>query len=475
VVNIVDQSNDEFRVCNLVNVSMILHVGRLAAKYTVLIASLIASGQAVLAQDLHGSVAKEGAVGSVDASSTAKAKSSTTTLQGGVKDDATLNSSLRLFPLSTDHTRLNVPVNKNSVSPFPQDAQLDQYAGSTHLTPGNSALGINYDTTRATVIRSGVMPPISSYTFAPRNSVIWSAPGFAVLPPSSVTESTYHSSSYNTDPTPVSHGGVTSYLPGFEVNTVSSYRVPIAGPHTGSGSGLTLWAPGYEIEKVSTTVTPPMVVHDLNQTSVDGQTTVSSGYQSYRSVSRNGVVCWAPGYEISIEFPGMVKNSLGGVWSTTNTVNELHARPGKLPPVRGGENAQVVAVPTPLVASSHLLPGLHVLSEAPNWKQWYSSFADNALSRWHSVDVGPGVAKVRVVVARNRDVSCSVIDFTAVAERNANAETEFRETAVRCVSSINKFEIPQFPAGSDLQEVTFDLDMKRLVDGPSGISVATQK
>jgi hypothetical protein len=67
------------------------------------------------------------------------------------------------------------------------------------------------------------------------------------------------------------------------------------------------------------------------------------------------------------------------------------------------------------------------------------------------------------------------VDFTPVAARNVEQETEFRETAVNCVKAINKFEIPQFPASSDLQEVSFDLNMKRTVETQPQIDVAAHK
>jgi len=448
----------------------------LISKTIVLLAALLMSLPHVCAQDLHGAVAKEAGIGSASTSaSTVPQSNSAPVLHGGVKDDAALQSTLKLIPLSTDRSRFNLPVSKTGVNQlFPQNTQLDQYSGSTHLTPGVPWNGLT-TVTRATIVRSGVMPPLTSSTPTHNSIFIWSAPGFAVTPPTTVIESSHSVQSSTTDPVPVSRGGVTSYLPGLAVNTVSSTTVPLIGPHTGAGPGLMFWAPGYEIEKINTTVTPPTVVQEMNQTSVSNQTAVTRGYDSYRSVSRDGVVCWKPGYEISIEFPGEIKHTLAGRWSTTSTVNELHAAPGKLPDSGGGEHAQVLTMPTPLVASGHLLPGLHGIFQTPNWKQWYSRFADDVLSRWQSVDVGPGMAKVRVIVEKNRDVSCEVVEFTPVAERNVTAETEFRETAINCVKSINPFEIPEFPANSDLQQVSFDLNMKRTVETQPQIDVAAHK
>jgi hypothetical protein len=441
---------------------------------TLVVACLLTFHSSVSAQSLQGAVSKDAAAGSAADSSPVQKSGNSTTLRGGVKDDAALQSTLKLVPLSADHSRFNLPVSKTGVNQlFPQNVHPDQYAGSTHLTPGDPFSGLT-TVTRTTIVRSGVTSPISSYTLQPHSAVMWSAPGFEVLPGSATTDSTHHVQSYTNDPVPVSRGGVTSYLPGFQTNTLSTQTVQLIPPGVG-GPGLMLWAPGYEIEKINTTVTPPTVVHELNQTSVGNRATVTAGYDSYRSVSRDGVVCWKPGFEVSIDFPGETKQTLGGKWSTTTTVEELHAAPGKLPNVGGGEHAQVLTMPSPLAASAHLLPGLQVVSVVPNWKQWYSRFADDVLSRWQSVDVGPGMAKVRVIIQKNRDVSCEVVDFTPVAARNVEQETEFRETAVNCVKAINKFEIPQFPASSDLQEVSFDLNMKRTVETQPQIDVAAHK
>src|SRR5262249_25423918 len=142
-----------------------------------------------------------------------------TVLQGGVKDDAALQSTVHLTPLSTDRTRLTAPISKNGAKPFPEDAQLDQYSGSNHLTPGNASTGTT--SSQATIVRSGVIPPISTYTLTPHTGVLWTAPGFEVTPPSMQVESTYHPSSSTTDPAPITHKGVTSYIPGYEVNTIS--------------------------------------------------------------------------------------------------------------------------------------------------------------------------------------------------------------------------------------------------------------
>jgi hypothetical protein len=55
-------------------------------------------------------------------------------------------------------------------------------------------------------------------------------------------------------------------------------------------------------------------------------------------------------------------------------------------------------------------------------------------------------------------------------ERNIPRETEFRETAVKIVDQVGFFEIPDFPK-PPANQVTFDIDLKRTVNGPTGVSI----
>ncbi len=81
-----------------------------------------------------------------------------------------------------------------------------------------------------------------------------------------------------------------------------------------------------------------------------------------------------------------------------------------------------------------------------------------------------------MVVTRDRDISCQLIDFTPAPDikRDVAAETLFRESAVKAVNMVTKFEIPDLPP-LDTDKVVFDLDLKRVVDGPIGVDVASRK
>ncbi len=82
-----------------------------------------------------------------------------------------------------------------------------------------------------------------------------------------------------------------------------------------------------------------------------------------------------------------------------------------------------------------------------------------------------------MVVTKDRDIGCQLIDFTPAPDikRDVAAETLFRESAVKAVNMVTKFEIPELPTPLDSDKVVFDLDLKRVVDGPVGVDVANRK
>jgi len=76
-------------------------------------------------------------------------------------------------------------------------------------------------------------------------------------------------------------------------------------------------------------------------------------------------------------------------------------------------------------------------------------------------------------VDKNRDVDPQITDFIPVKanERDVAQETKFREAAVHAIKSVGLYEIPLFPVGSTRQKVTFEMDLRRSIDGPLGVSI----
>jgi hypothetical protein len=131
-----------------------------------------------------------------------------------------------------------------------------------------------------------------------------------------------------------------------------------------------------------------------------------------------------------------------------------------------------------MVATGLLLPQLRAQAlEKISWDEWYKRVARAIYCRWQYAEVGPGVATVRMVVTKDRDISCQLIDFQPATDikRDAVAETFFRESALKAVRMVTKFEIPELPTPLDSDKVVFDLDLKRVVDGPVGVDVASSR
>jgi hypothetical protein len=192
-------------------------------------------------------------------------------------------------------------------------------------------------------------------------------------------------------------------------------------------------------------------------------------------VPPSGIICWAPGYEVSIQSADLSKETVGGVWSAkVPGVEALRAVASPLQNIR--QYVEAVQGPPPMMATALLLPGLKptVSNVGLNWNQWYQRVAKAIYGRWQTEAVGPGLATVRLTVTKYREIRCQVVGFSAApdVERNGESEKAFREAALHSVRDVSMFEIPEFPANPPREEVTFDIQMKRTVDGSAGYDVS---
>jgi len=423
--------------------------------------------------------------GQVESSSLDSAVSSSAgkTLKGGVKEANPLEPSVRLIPGSPKDSKL---LNGHTERPgLSTGAGLTQFKGNVCYPSGQNETPYSVSPSQ----RTGAIPPISSYTLLPHNAILQSDPAFSITPVSSgrgvstyapgfeATNSTTSRQSYTPGgltqvTTPVSSKGVTVYVPELGVGSLQGAQGNGAGfgllrEDFGALSyhGVTIWSQGYDITKQIKT--PDLMQAPVS--SAKGVSTYVPGADLNISTSHDGVVCWSPGYEVSVTSHSVIENKLGGVWAARDYHPQaLHAVPQRLTP------QTLLAVPTALTAQAFLLPELR-LSTVNTWDDWYQRVASAIYGGWQTQDVGPGLAMMRVTVTRVRDLSCQMVDFTPAPdiERNVLAETTFREAALRAVHLVNKFEIPDFPNNSSESSVTFDVQMKRLVGGKPGVDVAS--
>lgn len=376
-------------------------------------------------------------------------------LQGSVKHEASLRPSLKVLPGQERRQPRDGTARQDF---FPLNTGVDQFKGSVSGFAGQLPQLLRNAPPHYDKRIWGIIPPISTYTLRPRNSVLWVAPGFEV---------TRQFNSF----VPTSSGrGVTSWEPGYGVTRVKevdrNVRLPV------SVKGVTAWEPGYEVARVRT-IAPslsPAPMLDLRNKLLSTSTTAQlPGYKASASAlkTRRGVICWAPGYEVSVQTPGLIKESLGGMWYAPSYPRNVSSVKTFL---------EAVPAPSGMVAAPLLLPELRPGAADKNldWDSWYKRIAKAIYSRWQYADVGPGFAVVRVNITTARDLSCRLVDFTPAEDmdRNVVAETAFREAAVKAVNSVRTFEIPELPPMQGHNRVTFDVEMKRTIDGPIGIDVA---
>jgi hypothetical protein len=452
-----------------------------------LASSFIVGQSKVLAStDLKGGVEKRAASASAGAlSGSADSWGSSNFLQGGVNQIAPLHPSLKVIPGTYDSAGKPLSGGAHK-SMFPLGADLIQYQGGVQVAPPPEQL---YPGSPSSARRiGGSIPPVSSYQIIPRTGVMNFDPSLETSTFTSVKGVTTYVPGYQAARAPAAQSSISSYTPGYDSASASvtthkgitsydsAYEAPVVGASGDLGTpashkGITVFDPGLE---VSTTAV--MTASQTPSSTIGGLTSWVPGTEIYKAPSaevsisqtRSGVTCWAPGYEVSVSTPGLIKNTLGGSWSST--VNEpvgLRATEKSLVPNK--IFTQAVVAP-PLEAKALLLPELRVTAESLTWDDWYKRMAKAIYSGWQAAEVGPGVATVRVTVTKSRNLSCEVVDFTPAADvsRDVATETAFREAAVKSVNLVNKFEIPEFPSLGDKQEVTFDVQMKRTVSGPLG-------
>lgn len=382
-------------------------------------------------------------------------------LQGGIKDNAPLHPSLKLVPGQGSSDTSTQLFGGASSYVAPLGAQMQQGLGGVMYAPGIPIPQL----VPSVESRSGHTNPISSYTLQPVSGVLV-APGYEVRKSSDGSGVSQYSSIYS-EPRAVTVKGVTTYVSGFEVLT-QKVTLP---PRT-IGTGVAVFQPDYVIEKISAVT---------NSQQADTTTRFTGGSLSSSAPTAvscgSGIVCWVPGYEVSVQSAQVSQEKLGGAWTAqVPGMPQLSTTPLALPNLRSSVEA---VKPEALTATPKLLPGIkpELFPSDITWPQWYNRVAKAIYSRWQYYAVCPGQATVRATISRNRVMTCRVIDFTPIAagERNTAAETDFRESALAAANGVSIFEIPEFPELAKEDIVSLDVVMRRSVDGPNGYSVASTK
>lgn len=381
-------------------------------------------------------------------------------LQGGIKSETSINPSLRVTPVYGGRVGAQGGYLK-PLRPTEDGTEPVQYKGGVRV---GGPLDADIESGGPTMYSGsnshgrhiqGVIAPISSYRKTPANGVI-------------------------------DYGPATGYLP--STNNMQAMEAP---PHYQTvGRGVTVLSKELVVEHMPVVmpfgpgnlpyvqmIRPSMssTIGYLFSPGSDGHTssTVATSSDSHY-ITRGGVTS-LPGYEVTISPPGLEKQTLGGVWSANypapaNAPKSLMANAGLLSPQRLFTRAEPV---TNMARANMLSQFASGNNKCTNWGDWYRTVADAIYSRWQNLDVCPGTSKLEVTVKADHEISARVVEFVPAADidRNVPRETEFRETSVRIVNNIGFFEIPDFPA-PQTEQVVFNIDLKRTVDGPTGVSIA---
>jgi hypothetical protein len=391
--------------------------------------------------------------------------SSTGPLQGGIKSESQLNPSLRLVPQFQGQVNGNGAYGQ-PMSPIRDSYTPEQIRGNVHTGGTNGGITggpveLLGDTARGGNGKMyGLIAPISSYNRTPAHGVMNYIPG------SNVT-SIFSGGSRSVDTTPSHYQtigrGVTVLSPELAVSSVPFTEKRQSPSYIGGrimGWALSSWSE--EFEPTLKMIAPGIYTITNLRSSLPAPQAEETHY-----ITKHGITT-APGYEVSITPPGQSKETLGGRWSANQpTPVSLSAVPGTLQAQRIFTRIEPVSE----MARANVLTQFQA-TPCDTWPQWYRVVAKAIYTRWQTADVCPGTAKLEVTIKPDHDISGRVVEFIPAGDvdRNIPRETEFRETAVKIVDQVGFFEIPDFPK-PPANQVTFDIDLKRTVNGPTGVSI----
>jgi hypothetical protein len=216
----------------------------------------------------------------------------------------------------------------------------------------------------------------------------------------------------------------------------------------------------------------------------------------YTATPKNGIMTWVPGYKIdhlkdNQQTGARLQMGNPFVNATLSKKMGFEAVAQPIPGVEvvnaalkskkvdaallGGDAKKLSKAPPAMAlqATPQLLTELHSKNFAINWTDWYRRICRCVYDQWLLDQASPGRAQVRVTVWPGREIEARVLDFTPVEDtRDAKRETQFRETALRAINSLERTSILDYPLQSSRQKIVFDLDMARSVNGPAGCQVA---
>jgi len=200
---------------------------------------------------------------------------------------------------------------------------------------------------------------------------------------------------------------------------------------------------------------------------------------NYTITPRNGIMTYAPGLAIKkIAQPRILQTHANLTLAFPNTNAQAIMPTTNLQMM--GTNAHVTnyaALPVPLKATELSLmpkPAQKHLAPPINWEAWYKRVLYAVYGDWRAKADGPGKATLLLTVYDTKNVDAKVIDFSPAngADRNVKAETAFRESALKTITSLDGDDIWQFPvAAIRPKKIVFDMQFDHAVGATPGCAV----
>jgi hypothetical protein len=200
---------------------------------------------------------------------------------------------------------------------------------------------------------------------------------------------------------------------------------------------------------------------------------------NYTMTPRNGIMTYSPGLAVKkIAQPTILQRHANLTLAFPNTNAQAIIPTTNLQMMGTGAHVtQWAPEPVQMKATElSLVPRIPQKHLAPpiNWQAWYQRVLHAVYADWRNDAVGAGKTTLLLTVYDTKNVDCKVIDFSPAdgANRDAKAETAFRESALKTITSLDGNDIWAFPvAAIRPKKIVFDMQFDHAVGATPGCAV----
>jgi len=199
---------------------------------------------------------------------------------------------------------------------------------------------------------------------------------------------------------------------------------------------------------------------------------------NYTATPRNGTMIWDPHYAIqkipqpppnhrniglSLDLPAPTNTHLQ-LSDPATSIRRIETPPAAPPP------------PAELKAVQFQIPEAKLPPPA-NWNEWYKRVAKAVYEQWKQKAIGPGKSTLTVTVFNTHNVDAKVVEFIPAegTNRDAKAETNFRQASINSITNLDGLPLWEFPIAKPVpKKIAFDMEFDHIVGEPAGVQVIKQ-